>query len=204
MSIDQYKLTAEWSPSNRDSLRGQVRFFARGAVTFKWRRWPYWNSKFYSKQLWYRKCTNEPPSDTCINWDGCQQQVHRGMNRLVYSENDDKCTVSSDGKYAYRWSMKHTLRRASERTPRSATMSSPSRLWTSSTPPWAQERWWDDTPRLIQPERGQRWIPKQVWTRFPITPTQLPLRFRMWDQTTAIWLPNWSRTRLTTTSECTE
>jgi len=41
-------------------------------------------------------------------------------------------------------------------------------------------------------------------TRYRMTPTRLLKQFRMRYRTTAIWLPNWSRTRLNMTTERTE
>jgi len=54
------------------------------------------------------------------------------MNRLVDSENDDKCTELSDDKHTYRWIKKHTRRRASEHTAQEETISGPSIRQTSS------------------------------------------------------------------------
>jgi len=48
--------------------------------------------------------------------------------------NDDKWTESSAGKHTYRWINTHTRRRASQRTPQSETLSSPSIRWTTNIP----------------------------------------------------------------------
>ena len=99
-----------------------------------------WMSIPELQPLPYRKYKNKAPWDTFTNGEGYQWQVHLETNWLVDSENDDKCTESSDGKHTYRSINTHTWWKARERIPRSETISSPSIRQTSSIPANAPQR----------------------------------------------------------------
>jgi len=86
-----------------------------------------------------------------------------------WGTNDDKCTESSDGKHTYWWINKHTRRRASEQTPRSGTISSPSIRRRSNIPANPQQK---------------RWYAKRAWSM----PNKCKYGYRSSSERDSEWL----------------